>query len=98
MTQITKDKTVQFSDTEIHEIDQFWRTQSVDHPWTGWAMSPDTPEEVWIFRTRANWRQFILKKEAGKYVLVDDFHQCEASFNSLENLAERVTQVPALKN
>jgi hypothetical protein len=30
--------------------------------WTGWAAAGESPEQVWIFRTRAHWRRFPLVK------------------------------------
>lgn len=87
-----------FSETEIDNIEQMWRSLSGEHPWTGWAALPENPNEVWIFRSQANWRRFILRKTSNAYVLVDDTKNSEEQFECLENLAVKVGQVPALPN
>ncbi|ACT59995.1 RNA-binding protein [Hirschia baltica] len=87
-----------FSETEINNIEQMWRALGGDHPWTGWATLPENPDEIWIFRSRANWRRFILRKTDAAYVLFDDTQNSEEVFEELESLANKVGQVPALPN
>lgn len=87
-----------FSEAEINNIEKMWRGLSIDHPWTGWATLPETPDEVWIFRSRVNWRRFILRKTPDAYVLVDDTKNREEYFDHLESLALKVNEVPALPN
>jgi len=84
-----------FSLAEIETIDQDWRGLAPEHPWTGWAFCPEAPDEVWIFRTRANWRHFFLRKLDGSYSLVDDLNDHEANFESLEALSAYITEVPS---
>ncbi len=87
-----------FSQTEIDNIDGIWRSLSKDHPWTGWAALPENPKEVWIFRSRVNWRRFILRKTSDAYVLLDDTKNSEEYFEQLDGLASKVDDVPALPN
>jgi hypothetical protein len=87
-----------FSSSELDLIDQNWRRLEPEHPWTGWAISAEKPEEVWIFRTQVNWRHFFLKKTKDHYLLVDDTRDNTLSFKNLKLLADHILSVPALSN
>jgi hypothetical protein len=41
-----------FSPSEVDEIDALWRSLPPDHMWTGWAAAGESPDQIWIFRTR----------------------------------------------
>jgi len=86
-----------FTPEEIDLIDQLWRAVPADHVWSGWAASGDAPSEVWIFRTRAHWRRFPLKKEGVSYVLFDERDTRVAEAGSLKGLLEAVDAIPGLE-
>jgi hypothetical protein len=85
-----------FTASEIDEIDRLWRRLPIDHMWTGWATAGETPEEVWIFRTRAHWRRFPLTKSARGYALADERGRRVFRAASLEDLLQAVEAIPGL--
>ncbi len=85
-----------FKQSEIDRIEAFWRTLPQEHPWSGWAIAPSRPDEMWIFRTKRNWRRFFLRKTDTTYELHDEVTGKSLVFKSLQDLAEKVTEVPAL--
>lgn len=88
----------QFTRDEIEAIDRLWRAVPETHVWTGWAAAGDTPEEVWIFRTKAHWRRFPLRKtDDGRYALHIESGRKVAEADTLEALLQRVEAIPGLK-
>ena len=85
-----------FTPEEIDEIDALWRSVPADHVWTGWAAAGDAPDEVLIFRTRAHWRKFPLKKIGGRYALFDERDRRVAEEGSLPALLKTVEAIPGL--
>lgn len=86
-----------FSPEEIDEIDQLWRSLPVNHMWTGWAAVGQSPETVWIYRSRAHWRRFPLTRTKTGYALSDDQGQLFREAETLEELLLAVEAVPRLK-
>lgn len=86
-----------FSRDELDQIDALWRALPEDHVWTGWAAAGEAPDEVWIFRTRAHWRRFPLRKQGGAYVLLDERGRPLARARTLETLLARVEALPGLR-
>jgi len=88
----------QFTRDEIEAIDRLWRAVPETHVWTGWAAAGDTPEEAWIFRTKAHWRRFPLRKtDDGRYALHIESGRKVAEADTLETLLKRVEAIPGLK-
>lgn len=85
-----------FTNEELATIDRLWRNRPEGHVWTGWAAPGAAPDEVWIFRTRAHWRRFPLRKQANAYVLYDERDARVARATSLEALLRRVEGLPGL--
>ncbi|MEL6862386.1 MAG: hypothetical protein AAGL09_18310 [Pseudomonadota bacterium] len=86
----------QFSADDIDAIDRLWRSIPADHVWTGWSASGETPEEITLYRTRAHWRRFPLRKSNQDFVLFDDKGHEVARSDSLEALLEQVEAIPGL--
>ena len=85
-----------FSNADLSALDRMWRDLPRDHPWTGWAQIQSAPGEVWVFRERANWRLFTLRKTDDNFILHDDVQTYEMSVDSLQGLPEAIAKVPAL--
>lgn len=85
-----------FTASEIKAIDALWRTLPGDHVWTGWAAAGETPDEIWIFRTRAHWRKFPLSKTDKGYRICDESGQNAIEASSLEGLLAKVEAIPSL--
>lgn len=86
-----------FSPQEIDEIDRLWRSLPADHMWTGWAAVGQSPDTVWIYRSRAHWRRFPLTRTETGYVLSDDRGRLFRQAASLEDLLRAVEAVPQLR-
>ena len=86
---------MRFSQVEIEAIDALWRALPIDHMWTGWAAAGGTPEEIWIFRTRAHWRRFPLTKTETGYALSDEKGKRSVTASSLADLLQAVEAIPA---
>lgn len=86
-----------FSPQEIDEIDRLWRNLPADHMWTGWAAVGQSPETVWIYRSRAHWRRFPLTRTETGYALSDDRGRLFREAASLEDLLRAVEAVPQLR-
>ncbi|MEM7638866.1 MAG: hypothetical protein AAF269_07365 [Pseudomonadota bacterium] len=86
----------QFSADDLDAIDRLWRSIPADHVWTGWSASGETPEEITLYRTRAHWRRFPLRKSNQDFVLFDDKGNEVARSDSLEALLEQVEAIPGL--
>lgn len=86
-----------FTREEIETIDRLWRAVPADHVWTGWAAAGDEPDEIWIFRTRAHWRRFPLRKTDEGYALHLETGRPVATAATLEALLERVEAIPGLR-
>lgn len=90
MTQLTPE--------EVNEIDALWRSVPSDHVWTGWAAAGDMPDEVLIFRTRAHWRKFPLRKVSEGYALFDERDRCVAKESTLPGLLKVIEAIPSLES
>ena len=87
----------QFTPEEIEQIDRLWRAVPADHVWSGWAAAGDAPDEVLIFRTRAHWRKFPLRKKPQGYALFDERDRCVAEENDLELVLKAIESIPGLE-
>jgi hypothetical protein len=85
-----------FTPSELDEIDAIWRSLPQDHMWTGWAAAGESPEQVWIFRTRAHWRRFPLVKTGNGYALSDEKGRRTVRAASLKDLLSAVEAIPGL--
>lgn len=85
-----------FTPSELDEIDALWRSLPSDHMWTGWAAAGESPEQIWIFRTRAHWRRFPLVKTEAGYALSDEKGRRTVRAASLQELLSAVEAIPAL--
>lgn len=85
-----------FTPSELDEIDAIWRSLPPDHMWTGWAAAGESPEQVWIFRTRAHWRRFPLVKTGNGYALSDEKGRRTVRAASLKDLLSAVEAIPGL--
>jgi len=85
-----------FSAADIEAIDQLWRSIPADHVWTGWSATGETPSEVTLYRTRAHWRRFPLRKSENEFVLFDDRGNEVARSPSLGDLLRQVETIPGL--
>lgn len=86
-----------FSPQEIDEIDRLWRSLPADHMWTGWAAVGQSPDTVWIYRSRAHWRRFPLTRTETGYALSDDRGRLFREAASLEELLRVVEAVAQLR-
>ena len=86
-----------FTRDEIDTIDRLWRAVAEDHVWTGWAAAEDAPEEVLIYRTKAHWRRFPLRKTDDGYALFIETGRKVAEADTLEALLEKVEAIPGLR-
>ena len=64
--------------------------------WTGWSASGAEPEEVWLYRTRAHWRKFPLRKTGDGFALYDEKDRKVAEADSLRGLLAAVEGIPGL--
>jgi len=85
-----------FSATDLEAIDRLWRSVPADHVWTGWSASGETPEEITLYRTRAHWRRFPLRKSNGEFILYDDRGTEVARSDSPDDLLMQVEAIPGL--
>ncbi|MEM7766051.1 MAG: hypothetical protein AAF253_01015 [Pseudomonadota bacterium] len=85
-----------FTSEDLAVIDRLWRNLPDGHVWTGWAAASETPEEIWIIRTRAHWRRFPLRKHSRGFALYDEHGQIVEVGNSLPSLLARVEALPGL--
>ncbi|OYW88460.1 MAG: hypothetical protein B7X53_00995 [Hyphomonas sp. 34-62-18] len=88
---------LRFSPEEIDAIDQLWRGLPAGHMWTGWAAVGQSPETVWIYRSRAHWRRFPLTRTQDGYALGDDQGRPFREAATLEDLLKAVEAVPGLR-
>ena len=87
----------EFNPRELTLLESIWRAAPDGHDWTGWAHVGAAPKNIWIFRTRANWRVFTLSKlESGGYRLCDDTGEYATELDGLEAVADAVSGIPAL--
>ncbi|MEM5515827.1 hypothetical protein WNY37_02625 [Henriciella sp. AS95] len=85
-----------FSQSDLDAIDKLWRSVPADHVWTGWSAAGAEPEEVWLYRTRAHWRKFPLRKTSEGYALFDEKDRKVADADTLEGLLTAVETIPGL--
>ncbi|MEM1149423.1 MAG: hypothetical protein AAGI03_02550 [Pseudomonadota bacterium] len=86
-----------FTRAEIDTIDRLWRAVAEDHVWTGWAAAGDDPDEILIYRTRAHWRRFPLRKTEDGYALYIETGRQVAAADTLEALLKKVEAIPGLR-
>jgi len=86
-----------FTREEIDTIDRLWRAVAEDHVWTGWAAAGEAPDEILIYRTKAHWRRFPLRKTEGGYGLFIESGRKVVEAETLEALLEKVEAIPGLK-
>lgn len=87
-----------FSQKDLDEIDELWRSVPADHVWTGWSASGEEPDEIWLYRTRAHWRKFPLRKTENGYALFDERGHEVAAAASLNELLTAVESIPGLND
>ncbi|MCF6329654.1 MAG: hypothetical protein L3J02_07640 [Henriciella sp.] len=87
-----------FSIADLDAIDRLWRSVPADHVWTGWSACGEEPKEVIIYRTRAHWRKFPLKKVDGGFRLHDERGRRIAETKTLEALLAEVEAIPGLQD
>jgi len=87
-----------FSAADLEAIDRLWRSVPADHVWTGWSASGEEPEEITLYRTRAHWRRFPLRKSNSGFVLFDDQGTQVAKATSLSDLLTQVEAIPGLNS
>jgi hypothetical protein len=85
-----------FSPADLEAIDHLWRSIPADHVWTGWSACGEEPEEIILYRTRAHWRRFPLRKSNGDFVLFDDRGTEVARSASPDDLLKQVEAIPGL--
>ncbi|MBO6688448.1 MAG: hypothetical protein JJ931_00290 [Henriciella sp.] len=85
-----------FSASDLETIDSLWRSVPADHVWTGWSATGDEPDEVTLYRTRAHWRRFPLRKSNAEFVLFDDKGTEVARSRSPKQLLQDVEAIPGL--
>lgn len=86
-----------FSPEDIAQIDALWRAIPADHVWTGWSACGETPTEVIIYRTRAHWRKFPLRRTDEGFALFDEREREIARHTSLAGLLAQVESLPGLE-
>ncbi|MEE2930578.1 MAG: hypothetical protein VX599_07675 [Pseudomonadota bacterium] len=85
-----------FSPADLEAIDRLWRSIPADHVWTGWSACGEEPEEIILYRTRAHWRRFPLRKSNGEFVLYDDRGTEVTRSASPDDLLKQVEAIPGL--
>ncbi len=85
-----------FTASDLKALDELWRNLPGDHVWTGWSAQGDEPEEIILYRTRAHWRKFPLRKTPEGFTIFDDQNQPVAEAASLDELIVRVEAIPGL--
>jgi hypothetical protein len=85
-----------FTASEIEQIDRLWRALPAGHVWTGWASTGEEPEEIWIFRTRAHWRRFLLTKTQTGYRISNEAGESPQDAETLVSLLQKVEAIPGL--
>lgn len=86
-----------FSKSDLSALDEFWRGLSPDHVWTGWSANGEEPDEIILYRTRAHWRKFPLRKTEDGLTVFDDQDQPVAKAASLQELSSQIEAIPGLK-
>ena len=86
-----------FSQQDLDAIDQLWRSVPADHVWTGWSAAGAEPDEVWLYRTRAHWRKFPLRKTGDGFALYDENDHKVAEAGNLQDLLTAVESIPGLR-
>lgn len=86
-----------FSPEDLDTIDALWRAIPADHVWTGWSACGDTPCEIVIYRTRAHWRKFHLRRTEAEFALFDEKANQLAAHKTLGGLLAQVESLPGLK-
>ena len=85
-----------FTAQDVAVIDELWQSVPSDHVWTGWSAFGDEPEQINIYRTRAHWRTFPLRKSGSSFVLFDERDRAVAKASTLDGLLAKVEEIPGL--
>ncbi|MEM7493068.1 MAG: hypothetical protein AAF296_06765 [Pseudomonadota bacterium] len=85
-----------FSVSDLDAIDRLWRAVAPDHVWTGWSAMGEAPEEVIIYRTRAHWRKFPLRKSKLGFAIFDERGTQLAEAATLDGLLTEIEALPGL--
>ena len=88
---------MRFTPADLETIDRLWRAVPADHVWTGWSATGESPEEVIIYRTRAHWRKFPLRRTETGFALFDEAGRKLAEHASLNGLLTQVEALPGLR-
>ena len=87
-----------FSAADLTAIDALWRAVPPEHVWTGWSACGAEPEEVIIYRTRAHWRKFPLRKVEGGFAIFTEGGTQLATHAELVGLLAQVEALPGLND
>ena len=87
-----------FTEIDLSDIDRLWRSVPPDHVWTGWSATGATPQEVILYRTRAHWRRFPLRKSDEGFVIYNENENAVAKAKTLSALLTIVESIPGLEN
>lgn len=85
-----------FTPSDIEDLDNLWRDLSEDHPWSGWAFIEAQTGEIWVFRKRANWRRFVLRRVGEGFSLEDERGEEVRLFSRMAELPGAVADMPTL--
>ncbi|GAB5458105.1 MAG: hypothetical protein Hens3KO_11350 [Henriciella sp.] len=85
-----------FSESDLEAIDRLWRSVPSDHVWTGWSANGAAPEEVIIYRTRAHWRKFPLRRTGAEFGLYNERGKELAKHPTLDGLLAQIEALPGL--
>ncbi|MEM6625754.1 MAG: hypothetical protein AAF719_03550 [Pseudomonadota bacterium] len=81
---------------DLSALDKVWRALPEGHPWCGWAHVASDIDEIWVFRERANWRRFVLRKTFEGWTLFDDASVTLANLAKLEDAPDAIASAPSL--
>ena len=85
-----------FSAADLDAIDRLWRSIPADHVWTGWSATGEEPNEITLYRTRAHWRRFPLRKSNSEFILFDDQGSEAARAATADKLLKLGEAIPGL--
>ena len=85
-----------FTPSDIEALDSLWRGLAEDHPWSGWAFIEAQTGEIWVFRKRATWRRFILRRVGDGFSLEDERGEDVRLFSEISELPRAVSDMPTL--
>ena len=86
-----------FSQDDLEAIDAIWRSLPDNDNWVGWAATANQADTVWLFRKRANWRRFLLRKtEENQLVLHDEERKQVGTCTQFEELPKVIDDLPQM--